>query len=142
VEGADNTEEERYSPGERYGRVYQINYARCILCGLCIEACPTRALTMTNEYELADTTRESLIFTKEQLLAGLEEGMVESPHSIFAGMDEGDYYRGAVTEAAPGTVRQVAVSKGEKEDESVVAEEPGVSAAPGGTQPAGTGAEA
>ena len=58
VEGADNTEEERYSPGERYGRVYQINYARCILCGLCIEACPTRALTMTNEYELADSTRE------------------------------------------------------------------------------------
>jgi NADH-quinone oxidoreductase subunit I len=31
----------RYSPGERYGRVYQINYLRCILCGLCIEACPT-----------------------------------------------------------------------------------------------------
>ncbi len=53
VEGADNTEEERFSPGERYGRVYQINYLRCIFCGLCIEACPTRALTMTNEYELA-----------------------------------------------------------------------------------------
>ena len=47
VEGASNTEEERFSPGERYGRVYQINYLRCILCGLCIEACPTRALTMT-----------------------------------------------------------------------------------------------
>ena len=117
VEGADNTEEERYSPGERYGRVYQINYARCILCGLCIEACPTRALTMTNEYELADSSRESLIFTKEQLLAGLTEGMVESPHSIFPGTDEGDYYRGLVTEAAPGTVRQVAVSKGEKPTE-------------------------
>ena len=28
-------------PGERYGRVYQINHLRCILCGLCIEACPT-----------------------------------------------------------------------------------------------------
>lgn len=68
VEGADNTEEERYSPGERYGRVYQINYARCILCGLCIEACPTRALTMTNEFELADSTRADLIYTKEQLL--------------------------------------------------------------------------
>ena len=38
VEGANNTDEERYSPGERYGRVYQINYLRCILCGLCIEA--------------------------------------------------------------------------------------------------------
>ena len=57
VEGADNNAEERYSPGERYGRVYQINYARCILCGLCIEACPTRALTMTNEFELADSSR-------------------------------------------------------------------------------------
>jgi NADH-quinone oxidoreductase chain I len=57
VEGADNTEDERFSPGERYGRVYQINYLRCILCGLCIEACPTRALTMTNEYELADDSR-------------------------------------------------------------------------------------
>ena len=67
VEGGDNTEDDRYSPGERYGRVYQINYLRCILCGLCVEACPTRALTMTNEYELADDSRESLIWTKEQL---------------------------------------------------------------------------
>ena len=40
VEGADNTEDERFSPGERYGRVYQIDYLRCIGCGLCIEACP------------------------------------------------------------------------------------------------------
>lgn len=117
VEGADNTDEERYSPGERYGRVYQINYARCILCGLCIEACPTRALTMTNQFELANTTRESLIYTKGELLAGLEEGMVDTPHAIFPGMDEQDYYRGLVTEAAPGTERQVAVSKGEKPDD-------------------------
>ena len=42
VEGADNTEAERFSPGERYGRVYQINYLRCIGCGLCIEECPSR----------------------------------------------------------------------------------------------------
>ncbi|NYS19000.1 NADH-quinone oxidoreductase subunit NuoI [Streptomyces sp. SJ1-7] len=125
VEGADNTEEERYSPGERYGRVYQINYARCILCGLCIEACPTRALTMTNEFELANTTRESLIYTKDELLAGLEEGMVDSPHAIFPGMDEQDYYRGLVTEAAPGTVPQPALSKGEepKSDESAGAQQ-------------------
>jgi NADH-quinone oxidoreductase chain I len=36
VEGADNSDGERFSPGERYGRVYQINYLRCIFCGLCI----------------------------------------------------------------------------------------------------------
>ena len=63
VEGADNTDDARYSPGERFGHVYQINYLRCIFCGLCIEACPTRALTMSNEYELAGPTREGLIFT-------------------------------------------------------------------------------
>ena len=99
VEGADNTETERFSPGERYGRVYQINYLRCILCGLCIEACPTRALTMTNEYELADTSRASLIYTKEQLLAGLTEGMVAAPHDMYPGTTEKDYYKGRVTHA-------------------------------------------
>src|ERR1044072_7464186 len=71
VEGADNTEEERFSPGERYGRVYQINYNRCIFCGLCIEACPTRALTITNEYELSAETRQGLVFDKPDLLAAL-----------------------------------------------------------------------
>ncbi|TQJ89256.1 hypothetical protein FBY22_0014 [Streptomyces sp. SLBN-31] len=68
---------------------------------------------MTNEFELADSSRANLIYTKEQLLAGLEEGMVDSPHAIYPGTDEQDYYRGLVTEAAPGTVQQTAVSKGE-----------------------------
>ncbi|MFC5380793.1 NADH-quinone oxidoreductase subunit NuoI [Aquipuribacter nitratireducens] len=97
VEGAQNTDEERYSPGERYGRVYQINYLRCIFCGLCIEACPTRALTMTNEYELADHTREATIFTKDQLLAPLREGMLPAPHPMVEGTTEKDYYRNEVT---------------------------------------------
>ena len=86
VEGADNDDtpldqggKGRFSPGERYGRVYQINYLRCIFCGLCIEACPTRALTMTNFYELADNDRGKLIFTKDQLLAPLQSGMLPTP---------------------------------------------------------------
>ena len=96
VEGASNSDGpdgERFSPGERYGRVYQINYLRCILCGLCIEACPTRALTMTNEYELADNNRADLIWTKEDLLAPLQEGMEQPPHPMRLGKDDGDYYR-------------------------------------------------
>jgi NADH-quinone oxidoreductase subunit I len=93
VEGADNTEEQRFSPGERYGRVYQINYLRCILCGMCIEACPTRALTMTNEYEFANDTREKMIWTKEQLLSPLLSGMEAPPHEMRLGKDEKDYYR-------------------------------------------------
>ncbi|MEQ4208095.1 NADH-quinone oxidoreductase subunit NuoI [Actinopolymorpha sp. B17G11] len=104
VEGADNTDDGegtggpgsgRFSPGERYGRVYQINYLRCIFCGLCIEACPTRALTMTNEYELADDSRASLIYEKKDLLAPLLPGMEEPPHPMRIGDDEQDYYRGA-----------------------------------------------
>lgn len=93
VEGASNTDSERYSPGERYGAVYQINYLRCILCGLCVEACPTRALTMTNDYELADDNRESLIWTKEQLVAPLQPGMEAPPHPMRLGDSEQDYYR-------------------------------------------------
>ena len=101
VQGADNTETERFSPGERYGRVYQINYLRCIFCGLCIEACPTRALTMTNEFELADRSREVLIYEKDQLLAPLLPGMVAPPHAMVEGFSERDYYRGLVTGATP-----------------------------------------
>jgi len=94
VEGADNTDEERFSPGERYGAVYQINYLRCIFCGLCIEACPTRALTMSNEYELADSSRERLIYTKQDLLAPLTPGMEQPPHPMRLGETDTDYYMG------------------------------------------------
>jgi len=99
VEGADNTEEERFSPGERYGRVYQINYLRCIFCGLCIEACPTRALTMTNFYELAGPTRAGLIYEKQDLLAPMQPSMVEAPHPMAPGVTQQDYYTGKVTGA-------------------------------------------
>ena len=108
VEGAsnddsldENGQSGRYSAGERYGRVYQINYLRCILCGLCIEACPTRALTMTNEYELADDSRASLIYEKSDLLAPLLPGMEQPPHAQLLGSDE-DYYRGEFKTEAKG----------------------------------------
>lgn len=97
VEGADNTEEQRFSPGERYGRVYQINYLRCIFCGFCIEACPTRALTMTNEYELAGPSRAGLIYEKQDLLAPMLPGMLAPPHPMVPGTDDTAYYRGQVT---------------------------------------------
>ncbi len=60
---------------------------------MCIEACPTRALTMTNEYEIADDNRENLIWTKEQLLVPLPPGTEAPPHPMRLGDDEKDYYR-------------------------------------------------
>ena len=101
VEGESNTEENRMSPGERYGKVYQINYLRCIFCGLCIEACPTRALTMTNEYELADDSRSKLIFEKADLLAPLRQGMLAPPHPMYPDMTDINYYQGDVLSSHP-----------------------------------------
>ena len=125
VEGAPNTEEERYSPGERYGRVYQINYLRCILCGLCIEACPTRALTMTNEYELADDSRAKLIYEKEDLLGPLLAGMAPPPHQMYPGTTETDYYLGNVLGAAAvqsgeAEARRLGTWKNDEADEEIL----------------------
>lgn len=68
VEAAENTPERRYSPGERYARIYQINMLRCIFCGMCEEACPTGAIVLTGDYELAEYSRPDFIYNKERLL--------------------------------------------------------------------------
>ncbi len=118
VQGADNSTDQRFSPGERYGRVHQINYLRCIFCGLCIEACPTRALTMTHDYELANNSREKLIYEKEDLLGPLTERMVAPPHEMVPGTTEKDYYEGKITEATPEQRAEVA-ARSDEESEAV-----------------------
>src|SRR6266496_6609949 len=71
VEAAENTDEERYSPGERYAKTYEINMLRCIFCGYCEDACPVQAIVLGPEYELSDTSREKFVYTKEKLLEPL-----------------------------------------------------------------------
>jgi NADH-quinone oxidoreductase subunit I len=68
VVAAENTPDNQVSAGERYAAVYEINMTRCIFCGYCEVACPFDAITMGNDYELADYTRSDLLFTKEMLL--------------------------------------------------------------------------
>jgi NADH-quinone oxidoreductase subunit I len=68
VVAAENTPDNQVSAGERYAAVYEINMTRCIFCGYCEVACPFDAITMGNDYELADYERSDLIFTKEMLL--------------------------------------------------------------------------
>jgi NADH-quinone oxidoreductase subunit I len=68
VEAAENRDAERYSPGERYAKTYQINLLRCIFCGMCEEACPTGAIVLTDDYELSEYSREAFIYNKERLL--------------------------------------------------------------------------
>jgi NADH-quinone oxidoreductase subunit I len=66
---AENTPDNRVSAGERYAAVYEINLSRCIFCGYCEIACPFDAITMGHDYEMSDSSRSDLIFTKEMLLA-------------------------------------------------------------------------
>ena len=68
VRGADNPIDDPVSPGERYGFVYEINYLRCIHCDLCVEACPTEAITETKLFEFSFTNRADAIYTKDELL--------------------------------------------------------------------------
>ena len=51
---------------------------------------------MTNFYELADNNRADLIYTKDQLLAPLQEGMLPPPYPMADGLEERDYYLGKV----------------------------------------------
>ncbi len=101
VQGADNTELERYSPGERYASDYQINYNRCIFCGLCIEACPTRALTMTQEYEISEDSRDALIYTKDRLLAVVPHTGEDTPHLDADVRERGLNYYGGLAVTPP-----------------------------------------
>src|SRR5512146_2826904 len=79
VEAAENTDEQRFSPGERYASTYEINMLRCIYCGYCEDACPTEAIVLGDNYELSFTSRKDAIYPKEMLLEPVpESGMLIS----------------------------------------------------------------
>jgi ferredoxin len=64
----DNPPDHPVSPGERYGFVYEINYLRCIHCDMCVEACPTEAITESKLFEFSFTNRSDAIYTKDELV--------------------------------------------------------------------------
>ncbi|HRQ22055.1 MAG TPA: NADH-quinone oxidoreductase subunit NuoI [Anaerolineales bacterium] len=68
VEASENTDEKRFSPGERYASTYEINMLRCIYCGFCEDACPTEAIVLGDNYELSFLNRREAIYTKDMLL--------------------------------------------------------------------------
>jgi len=73
IEAAENSDRVRISGGERYAKVYNIDYNRCIFCGYCVEACPTDAITHGHGFELASYNTSTLIMRKEQMLEAVPE---------------------------------------------------------------------
>ena len=85
VEASENTDDERYSPGERYASTYEINYLRCIFCGFCEEACPTEAIVLEKDYELSFTDRADAIYTKDMLIVKVPAGGQPTPQKVAPG---------------------------------------------------------
>lgn len=85
VEPAENTDQERYSPGERYAAVYEINLLRCIYCGFCEDACPTEAIVLEQIYELAFQDRNEAFFTKDKLLDPAPKDTLTTPRAVEPG---------------------------------------------------------
>jgi NADH-quinone oxidoreductase subunit I len=85
VEAAENTDERRFSPGERYASTYEINMLRCIFCGFCEDACPTEAITLGDQYELSFTDRRQAIYPKEMLIEPVPPGGQPTPQKTRPG---------------------------------------------------------
>lgn len=94
VEAAENTDEKRFSPGERYASTYEINMLRCIYCGYCEDACPTEAIVLGDNYELSFYDRRSAIYTKEMLLEPVPATVMLTPQKV----ESGKYDRRSVPE--------------------------------------------
>lgn len=86
VEAAENTDERRFSPGERYASTYEINMIRCIFCGYCEDACPTEAIVLEDNYELSYYDRASTIYTKDMLIVPVPESGEPTPQKTPPGL--------------------------------------------------------
>lgn len=52
---------------------FKIDHGLCMFCGLCTEVCPTSCIINTNDFEMADYTRESLVYDIKRLTLSQDE---------------------------------------------------------------------
>src|SRR5512141_2186832 len=85
VEAAENTDEARFSPGERYAKTYEINMLRCIFCGYCEDACPTEAIVLEHDHQLSFTNRRDAIYIKDMLIDPPPDNVPGTPQQVESG---------------------------------------------------------
>ncbi len=55
------------SPRKKIVNDFQIDMARCILCGICVEVCNFDAIVMTDSHEESTQSRRNLIYDMDRL---------------------------------------------------------------------------
>ncbi len=66
--------------GARLVENYEIEALRCIYCGYCEEVCPVGAVVLTELYEYCSYDRESVHFSREDLLGNWDRFMAEKKY--------------------------------------------------------------
>jgi NADH-quinone oxidoreductase subunit I len=51
---------------------FQYDMSRCMFCGLCVEACNSNCLELSQDYEMALYGREGMVLDRERLEKGQE----------------------------------------------------------------------
>jgi NADH-quinone oxidoreductase subunit I len=75
--------------GRRFPEFFMINFSRCIFCGFCEEACPTYAIQLIPDFELAEYNRQNMVYEKEHLLISGEGKYPGYNFYKYAGVDMG-----------------------------------------------------
>jgi NADH-quinone oxidoreductase subunit I len=80
-------EGEERADGRRWARWFRINFARCIYCGLCEEACPTLAIQLTPQFEFCERDLLTMVAEKPDLL--VDHGGKDKAYNFYrlAGVD-------------------------------------------------------
>jgi len=114
---------------------FRIDHGLCMFCGLCTEVCPTTCIINTNDFELADYSREALVYDLRKLTLTQEES------SHYFSKKEIPLPKPKPAKPAPGAAPAKPAAPAAKPAEAKPAEEKAAGAKPAEEKPAEKPAE-